>query len=237
MTDIYTYLKDYREEEPEWIARYLRGEQITFNDIMSSRVGYYPGYYTKFECDGSLIKVGCKSHSVHSFLYVDNQVTRNKLEEQIAEKNSFYGYYLVGRIEWKELDIMPSGRHQNLKPIRNIQETPYCFSIILERDEDKDDTWGAEHFAVTFLFGRGTDVYYWLFRKVYLKAPWLFIFNERHNKGTFFERYMQQSHSYPQFALFTTEKQVLKGYEKVKQVSNMLGVFERSFDLYKFVNQ
>ena len=237
MTDIYTYLKDYREEEPEWITRYLHGEGITFKDIMSSRIGYYPEYYTKFECDGSLIKVGNKSHSVHSFLYADYQVTKNKLEEQIAPKNIFYGYHLVGRIEWQELDIMPSGQHQILKPIHNIQETPYCFSIILERDEDKDDTWGAGHFAVTFLFGRGTDVYYWLFRKVYLKAPWLFILNERHNKGTFFERYMQQSHSYPQFALFTTEKQVLKGYEKVKQVSNMLGVFERSFDLYKFVNQ
>ena len=40
MTDIYTYLKDYREEEPEWIGNYLRGEEITFKDIMSSRVGY-----------------------------------------------------------------------------------------------------------------------------------------------------------------------------------------------------
>ena len=29
MTDIITYLKDYREEEPEWTAKYLRGEQIT----------------------------------------------------------------------------------------------------------------------------------------------------------------------------------------------------------------
>ena len=202
MTDIYTYLKDYREEEPEWIARYLHGEEITFKDIMSSRIGYYPGYYTKLECDGSLIKVGCKSHSVHSFLYVDYQVTRNKLEEQIAEKNSFYGYHLVGRIEWKELDIMPSGRHQILKPIRNIQETPYCFSIILERDEDKDDTWGAEHFAVTFLFGRGTDVYYWIIRKEYLKAPWIFILNERYYKGTSFERNIQRCH-YPKFALFT----------------------------------
>jgi hypothetical protein len=72
---------------------------------------------------------------------------------------------------------------------------------------------------------------------VYLKAPWIFILNERYNKGTSFERYMQQSHRYPQFALFTTEKQVLKGYEKVEQVSNMLGVLERSFDLYTFVNQ
>jgi len=61
--------------------------------------------------------------------------------------------------------------------------------------------------------------------------------NERYNKGTSFERDIQYSHCYPQFALFTTEKQVLKGYEKVEQVSNILGVLERSFDLYKFVSQ
>ncbi len=38
MTDIYTYLKDSREEEPEWIAKYLHGEQITFRDIMSTYI-------------------------------------------------------------------------------------------------------------------------------------------------------------------------------------------------------
>ena len=236
MTDIYTYLKDCCEEEPEWIARYLRGEQITFNDIMSSRVGYYPGYYTKLECDGSLIKVGCKCHSVHSFLYVDYQVTRKELEEQIARKDSFHGYHLVGRIEWQESVIMPSGRHLILKPIRNNQETPYCFSIIMERNEDQDDKWGAEHFSVTFLFGIGIEEYR-LFRREYSKAPWLFILNERYHKGTSFERDMLCSHCYPKYALFTTEEQVLKGYVKVKQVSNILGVLQRRFDLYTFVNQ
>ena len=40
MNDMISYLNNYREEEPEWIARYLRGEEITFKDIMSSRVGY-----------------------------------------------------------------------------------------------------------------------------------------------------------------------------------------------------
>ena len=37
------YLSNYREEEPAWIGNYLRGQQITFRDIMSSRVAYYPG--------------------------------------------------------------------------------------------------------------------------------------------------------------------------------------------------
>lgn len=35
------YLSNFREEEPTWIGRYLHGEQITFKDIMSSRMAYY----------------------------------------------------------------------------------------------------------------------------------------------------------------------------------------------------
>ena len=30
MIDLITYLGKYREEEPEWIEKSLRGEQITF---------------------------------------------------------------------------------------------------------------------------------------------------------------------------------------------------------------
>lgn len=177
-----SYLQNYREEEPEYIARYLRGEQITFRDIMSFRVGYYAGYYQRCNCDGTLIKVGNKSHSVHSFLYADS-VKRETLEGQIAKEGSFRGYHPVGKIEWQESDIMPSGQHLILKPIRNIHETPYCSSLVMERDEDKDDTYGAEHFVVTFLFGISIK-YYWLFRKEYSKAPWLFILNEGYNGTT-----------------------------------------------------
>jgi len=236
MTGIYTYLKDYREEEPEWIARYLRGEEITFKDIMSSRVGFYPRYYTEYhirnKCDGTLIKVGNRSHSVHSFLYV-GMVKRKALEEQIAKENSFHGYHSVGRIEWRETDIMPSGRHQILKPIRNIQETPYCFSIIMERNEDKDDKWGAGHFSVTFLFGISTHIYYWLFKKEYLKAPWIFLLNE-HYKGISFERYILQNQWYPQFVIYSKKASIWKGYEKVKDISPVFGEFRRRRDLYSY---
>ena len=231
MTDISLYLKDYREETPEWIERYLRGEKITFKDIMSSRVSYYAGYYQRCNCDGTLIKEGNKSHSVHSFIYADS-VKRETLEEQIAKEDSFRGYHPVGKIEWQESDIMPSGQHPILKPIRNIQETPYCFSLVMERDEDKDETWGAEHFIVTFLFGNSINIYYWLFRKEYTKAPWLIILNERY-KGTIFERDIQRSRCYPQFAIFAPKNSIWEGYEKVKDVHPVFDEFRKRRDLYK----
>ena len=142
-----TYLQDYREEEPEWIARYLRGEKITFKDIMSTRVGYYPG--SGF--DGELMKVGNKSHSVHSFLYVDYMLKKKELESHLAEEGSILGYHPVGQIEWQESDLMPNGQYPldmkieplHAEPNKFVRkgETPYCFSVIMERNEDKDDAW------------------------------------------------------------------------------------------------
>lgn len=235
MTDIYTYLKDYREEEPEWIGKYLRGEQITFKDIMSSKVAFYPRYYMRLNCDGTLIKVGNKSHSVHSFLYVD-LIKRKELEEQIAKENSFRGYHLVKQIEWQESDIMPSGQHHILRPIPKIQEIPYCFSIIMERDENKDDTWGAEYFIVTFFFGNSMEVYNKLFGKDYLKTPWLFLVNESDRRG-FFERSIQKRHSYPQFVIFDEifdrGANIWRGYEKVN-VSPVSNEYMRSLYLYSY---
>ena len=236
MNDVISYLKNYREETPEWIENYLRGEQISFKDIMSSRVAYYPGYYQRCNCDGSLIKVGNKSHSVHSFLYVD-LVKRKVLEEQIAKENSFRGYHLFRQIEWQESDIMLSGQHQIFKPVSNNQETPYCFSIIMERNEDKDDAWGAEYFVVTFLFGYSIDIYYWLFKKEYLKAPWLFLLNERYRRGAL-ERNIKSRYGYPQFVLFDElydmENNIWKGYEKVENVSPVFCEFRRRRDLYSY---
>ncbi len=43
MIDPINYLKQYREEEPEWLKGYFQGKQPSFKDIMSSRIGYYPG--------------------------------------------------------------------------------------------------------------------------------------------------------------------------------------------------
>ena len=63
MMNVAEYLSNYREEEPTWLGRHLRNEQVTFKDIMSSRVAYYPGS----GYDGTLMKVGNMSHSVHSY--------------------------------------------------------------------------------------------------------------------------------------------------------------------------
>ena len=245
MTEMISYLSNYREETPAWIESYLRGEQITFKDLMSSRVGYYPGSGD----DGTLIKVGNKSHSVHSFLYVDYMVTRKDLEERLC---TFLGYHQIGIIDWKEEDLLPNGQYpldlripeprSNPRPF-NTQEKPYCFSVFMERNEDKDDTWGAEHFVVTFLFADGIATYFQLFVKEYAKAPWLFLLQDHgfggnydlFGNGGILDAIIRGSKIRPEFVICGSNTGIWRNYMKVEEVSPIFGgMHHQRRDLYKY---
>ena len=231
------YLSNYREEEPAWIGKYLRGEQLTFKDIMSSRVAYYPGS----GYDGTLLKEGNMSHSVHSFLYVDYGISRKELEHHLAQKNSIRGYHPIGRIEWEESDLLPNGQYPmniNKKPMFfepkafvDPNEKPYCFSLIMERDKDQDDSRGAEHFVITFLFADGIATYYQLFVKEYSKAPWIFLLQDhglggnydRFGKGGLLDSIIVESSICPVFVICGDNTRIWKGYRRVKGVASVYG--------------
>ena len=248
MNDMISYLKSFREETPTWLERYLHGEQLPFRDIMSSRVAYYPGS----GCDGTLMKVGNMSHSVHSFLYVDYLLKRNDLENHIAQKNSIRGYHPIGKLEWLESDMMPNGQYPlvlNKKPWHGNPDTfvdpnekPYCFSLIMERDGDRDDSWGAEHFIITFLYADGIASYYQLFVKEYSKAPWLFLLQDHgfgcnydcFGAGGILDEIIQKSKCYPSFVICGNNTRIWRGYEKVSDVSPVYGgMHQNRRDLYK----
>ena len=249
MIHMIEYLSNFREDEPAWIGRYLRGEQIVFKDIMSSRVAYYPGS----GYDGTLLKVGNMSHSVHSFLYVDYGINRKELENHLAQKNSIRGYHPIGRIEWEESDLLPNGQYPmniNKKPMFfeptafvDPNEKPYCFSLIMERDEDQDDSRGAEHFVITFLFADGIATYYQLFVKEYSKAPWIFLLQDhgfgcnydRFGRGGILDAIMIESKLYPTFVINGSGYGIWKGYKRVKGVTPVFGGMHRNQrDLFVF---
>ena len=233
MIDMVSYLKGFREEVPTWLNEYLQGKQLTFKDIMSSRVAYYPGS----GYDGTLMKVGNKSHSVHSFLYVDYMLKRVDLEDHLAQRDSILGYHSIGKLEWNESDIMPNGqypvsvRRRLLHGNPNLNETPYCFSLIMERDEDRDDSWGAEHFVVTFLFADGIATYYQLFVREYSKAPWLFLLQDHgfggnydcFGRGGILDEIIMVNRCYPRFVICATNTHLWRGYEQVMDVSPVYG--------------
>lgn len=192
--EIHSYLSQYREDLPQWLKDYGRGMPISFVDVISGRVGYYPG--SGF--DGTLIKVGNKSHAVHSFLYVDYGVSQEEMKNHLNQPNSILGYHSIGRIDWNERDLLPNGQYAlNIEDYPRPHtpmgwaipgEKPYCFTEIMERDDDRDDSWGAERFALTLLFADGIATYYNLFCRGYNKAPWIMLLQD-HGFGCNYDRF------------------------------------------------
>ncbi len=245
MVEMTSFLSQFREETPAWIRSYLRGEHISFKDIMSSRVGYYPGSGT----DGSLIMVGNKSHSVHSFLHVDYAIGRDKLNEQL---NTIRGYHQIGQIEWSEDDLLSNGQYPldmdlpsprcNPMTFVDTKIQPYCFSVFLERDSDKDDSWGAEHFVVTFLFADGIATYYQLFVKEYTKAPWLFLLQDHgfggnydcFGRGGILDAIINKSGLRPELVICGDNTRIWQAYSKVEGVEPVYGgMHHNRRDLYE----
>lgn len=236
-----SFLSEFREETPAWIESYLRGERISFKDIMSSRVGYYPGSGT----DGTLIMVGNKSHSVHSFLYVDYLFDRDELNKQLSD---IRGYHQIGQIDWTEDDWLPNGKYPLDRDLPSPMHAPhtleqtFCFSVFFERDSNQDDSWGAEHFVVTFLYADGIDTYYQLFVKEYTKDPWLFLLQDHgwggnydcFGRGGLLDAIINKSGLYPEYVICADNTKIWRDYMRIKGVLPVYGgMHNNRRDLYE----
>ena len=238
MVSMTEYLKNWREEMPGWLKSYHPGDQVAFSDFMSSRVGYYPGCLF----DGCLIKTANLAHCVHTFLYVDYGVTRERVECELREKNALLGYHSIGSVEWPIDEILPNGDFQtpsDLKPILknrtgffedNVQ--PFCLMEIYERNPNKDDSWGSERLAVTYLFADGISTYYQLFVVQFKKAPWLFLLQD-HGLGGNYDRFGKDGilhtiiHRYnilPYFVIRDVRStHMWDGYHLIDNVNHVIG--------------
>lgn len=235
------YLNQFKEETPQWLKDYKAGDFVDFKTFMSGRIGYYPGSYL----DGCLIKNGNQSHSVHTFIHVDYGVKKEFLRNMVEEEGAFAGYHLLGEVEWTERDLMPNGMHPDPKvnysprqaPSRlDKDEKPYIFMKVFERDNDKGDDWGAERFAVAFLFADGIATYYQLFVKEYKKVPWLFLLQDHawggnwdgFCKGFMLEAIMKQYDMYPQYVICAKSTDLWDGFEGVDGVEHVWGGMHHS---------
>jgi hypothetical protein len=113
----------------------------------------------------------------------------------------------------------------------------------MERDEDQDDSRGAEHFVITFLFADGIATYYQLFVKEYSKAPWIFLLQDhgfgcnydRFGRGGILDAIMIKSNLYPTFVINGNGRRIWNGYQKVKGVEPVIHDRHRSRrELYMF---
>lgn len=238
MKSIKEYLSQNKEEMPVWLQKYQPGDQVSFQQFMSGRVGYYPGSGE----DGNLVSECNRAQCVHTFLYVDYIIPRKDLERVLTQDDAFRGYHRIGQVEWTERDLLPNGQYPliiDYKPKRdpmqfvNKEEKPYCFMDVFERDAEKDDTWGAKRFAVAFLFADGIKTYHQLFVEQYKKAPWIILLQDHawgcnydaFSKGGLLDAIVRKFGVRPNYALCAVEGLtcIWDGYDEVEGLTPVRG--------------
>lgn len=232
--EMHEYLGLFRENLPEWLSEYNEGDAISFKDVMSSRVAYYPGYWR----DGTMLKVGNMSHSVHSFIHLDYL---NEYEEDMSQIERLPGYRSIGHFDWTIDDILPHGFQvykTSYRPWFNPNtwannQSPHYFTEILERLPSKDDNYGAKRIALTSLCADGIDFYFQLFVKEYKKTPWLFLLQDhgfgcnydRFGKDGLLDRIMTDHNSWPEFVICDNKNgtTIWDGYAKIENITPVIG--------------
>ena len=248
MDSIYAMLANNPEKMPQWLKDYKPGDIVSFKDFMSSRIGYYlgSGY------DGCLVKTCNRAHCVHSFIHVDYGIAEHELKLEAEDFNAFNGYHVIGRVDWRESDLAPHGQNApNFSMMNREMEramsfvrkdvNPYCFLEVYERNDNKGDDWGAERFAVTFIFADGIATYYQLFCREYRKAPWIFLLQDHgfggnyagFGHGKLMERVMEVNNCWPENVLCADNTSIWKHYEIVDAAPVIGGMHHNIRYLYK----
>lgn len=248
MENLLSILAQDPEEMPRWLKDYKPGDRVSFSDFMSERIGYYPGSGD----DGCLVRTCNISHCVHSFIHVDYSIAEHDLKREAEEYNAFRGYHVIGRVDWKEQDLAPHGQYSpNFNITKEEMERamsfvrkdvePYCFMEIYERNAGKGEDWGAERFAVAFLFADGIATYYQLFCREYGRAPWIFLLQDHgfggnyaaFGRGSLMERVMEANDCWPENVLCADNTHIWDNYEKVDAAPVIGGMHRNERFLYK----
>lgn len=243
------YLSGYKEEMPLWLDEYQPGTPITFTTVMSGRTGYYPG--SGF--DGHLLTVANRAHCVHSFLYTDYGISEESLDMHLSERDCVVGYHILDIIKWEEKDMLPDGRQQmdvaygqhteKQSLMKGLGFASYCKTIIFERNTEKDESWGARRFALTFLCEDGIDFYYQLYVRTLGAAPWLFLLQD-HGFGGNYDRFgeggllnviIRQNRCYPEFVICARNTRIWAGYELTDTESEEGGMHKHPRNLYRCI--
>ena len=112
---------------------------------------------------------------------------------------------------------------------------------VYERNDGKGNDWGAERFAVTFLFADGIATYYQLFCRVFCKAPWIFLLQDHgfggnyagFGRGQLMDRVMKANDCWPENVLCADNTEIWDGYENVDADPVIGGMHRNRRFLYK----
>jgi hypothetical protein len=227
------YLRQRPEAIPAWLADYAPGTPLDFENIIRSRLVYYPGAGE----DGQPVRLFAGSGSAHCFLYVDYGMTREAVEAALANPG-FSGYHIIGNADFAQTDLTPQGwqpvsnpgQIRNTIPLPNIQ--PYCIIKIFERNEGLDETHGVRRFAVVFLCGDGIASYNAIWDPRYRRpAPFAIVLQDhgfggnydKFGRGGLFENVAMHLDVFPKFLLVADNTEAWHNYELIPNLIPKIG--------------
>ncbi len=228
------YLKMFAEETPDWLKNYNVGDAIDMQEVLNSRILFYPGSGN----DGQPIRTFNQSQCVHVFFYVDYGISRQSLEN-VLESHGFLGYHRIDRVDISKQQLIPNGwipaPIEKKKPPRywfvEENEVPYCFVDIYERDDNYDDSHGSDRFAVIFLFADAIAAYDAIFCNNRNKPPFILVLQD-HGFGGEYDSYGEKgamkgyadfSQVYPDILLAADHTPVWSDYELAQDVPSVIG--------------
>lgn len=226
---IYKYLKRYKEPLPEWLAVCNNSEQFKIEDFFSSRTVFYPGCGT----DGHPVKLFNSSHSAHCYIYVDYKLPWYDFLSEIESSNhGFIGYHVKFVADLYKYFHGNRITNENLK-FRNREKKIlsylylHTFIIVMERNEDMDETHGAEKFAILFLNMDGVMAYEMLYCQKTSRKPFAFLLQDHGFGGNYttfgaggrLEEIAIAQQTYPELLVVADNSRPLKGFTRLMNVA------------------
>lgn len=248
MQEMIDFLSQYKEPMPEWLKKLDPNdyEEPNLEKVLNSRVVFYPGCYA----DGFMVEVFNSSHSAHVYLYTDYIMTKEKWKKILhtrelskrKDKNgipyqtfdgNFRGYDEIAYYDYYFDEIIDS---EEWTPHYEYKEGPkygqrFCRLSIFERQNNYDENYGAERFALLYINDDGIKLYDAIWGNKKYKAPFAclmedygFGFNyDKFGKGGHMEAIAKETGIYPKFMLFGHNAKPWDNTYKVPDVNGRSG--------------
>ena len=205
--------KHYMEPMPKWLENFQPGQPIDINEVLKSRIVYYPGAGE----DGQPVKTCMKSSSAHVFIYVDYWFTP-MIITKLLKYSGFLGYHEINTIVLSKRDIFKSEYIPFIVPDKwEERKNPFvCIMKIFERNDNKTEKHGSKRFAVIFLCADGIASYKSIFCDKNRVPPYIVVLRDHGSNKSFFseddwfskggqmEKYAKESSVFPKFLFVGT---------------------------------
>jgi hypothetical protein len=229
MTPLHDYLKQCAQPVPSWLMAFRQGDPFPRADFFAANA-YYPGHGD----DGHAVKVFGSAHIVHCFVYADKGMSRAEVQRSLGDRG-FLGYHTLHQQDLREEDLTPNGWRPHIPPgefdpERMLPESrfmPYGLFVVLQRDDDKDDSHGPERLAILFLGADGHATYDALFCQAGGNAPLAVLIQDHgfggdyssFGRGGIMERIATSTARLPRFLLVAEGTDPWVGYSRIPGVA------------------